>query len=158
MDNNDVDSIKVLHFLLQDMRCCLDLHYIEKILPLPLLETVPGSPDYCAGLMNLKNKCIPVFDLTLGVGLTRDQIYPLSIPILLCSKGTQQIGFIVDKVIGLGEIDKRKIEIPDDLNGNDSPFAGAITIESNISLIINSSWLFGLKLSQQDNQTADHHA
>lgn len=126
----------------------MDLRYVEKILPLPLLKTIPASPIYCAGLMNRNNQCVPVIDLALSVGLTRNQIYPLNIPILLCTEGAHQIGLIVDKVLGLGDIDEEKIEIHEEFISKNSPFSGAVPLETGVALLVNPSWLFALKLTQ----------
>lgn len=145
-------NLTVLHFLVQDTQVCMNLHYIEKVLPLPLLEPVPSSPVYFVGLMNLKNKCIPVFDLAICIGLARDQIYPLNIPILLCSDGTHEVGLIIDKVLGLSDIDEKKIEIHEEFTNNNSPFFGAVTLETGISLLINISWVFAQKLTQETHQ------
>lgn len=157
MIEEEGSGVKVLHFLLHDVRCCLELRYVEKILPLPSLEHVPGCPVYFVGLMNLRNTCIPVFDLAMCTGLTRNQIYPLNIPILLCSDGNHQIGLIVDKVIGLGEIVMEKIEIHDELAKGSSPFYGAVTLETGVSLVMNIPWIFSLKLVQEEQQDSTSH-
>lgn len=135
----------------------MDLNYIERVLPLPLLEKVPACPIYCAGLMNFKNKCIPVIDLALGIGLTREELYTLNIPVLLCSDGSHPLGLIVDKIIGLGEIDEEKIEIHEEFTGNESPFFGAITFAAGVSLLINLNWIFALKLTKNINQSDKSH-
>jgi purine-binding chemotaxis protein CheW len=141
-----------MHFLLQDIRCCLELRYVEKVLPLPLLESSPCCPVYFAGLMNFKNKCIPVLDLAMSIGLLREQTYPLNIPILLCTDNGHQFGFIVDKVVDLGMIDEEKIEIHDEFTQTNSPFLGAVTLDAGVSLLMNVNWMFSLKLTQEINQ------
>jgi purine-binding chemotaxis protein CheW len=161
----------------------MDLHYIEKILPLPMLEIVPSCPVYFVGLMNLKNKCIPVLDLAMCTGLTRNEEYPLNIPILLCSNRplsklaeesegrggtssgefgkrsneTHQIGLIVDKVLGLSSIDEQQIEIHEEFTSTNSPFLGAVTLETGVSLLLNINWVFALKLTQEINQLSTNH-
>ena len=150
-------SLKVVHFLLQDVQVCMDLHYVEKVLPLPLLEPVPGCPIFLAGLMNLKNKCVPILDLALCIGLTRDQIYPLNIPILLCSDGIYHLGLIVDKVLGLAEIDEEKIEIHEEFTSKNSPYFGAITLETGVSLLLDMNWVFAVKLTQKTGQISTDH-
>lgn len=147
--NKQNSCINVLHFLLQDMRCCLDLQYVERVLPLPLLETIPKSPAYFAGLMNFQSKCIPVIDLGICAGLVREQAYSLNMPILLCSDGIHRIGFLVDKMIGLDEIDKDKIEIHEEFNHSSSIFYGAITLDTGVSLLMDVSGLFALRLTQE---------
>jgi purine-binding chemotaxis protein CheW len=149
--SNESGSLKVLHFLLQDIHCCLELSYLEKILPLPLLEYSPHGATHFAGLMNFKGICVPVFDLAMGVGLPREEIYSLNIPILLCTDGTHQLGFIVDKVIGLEEFNTDKIEIQEEFTQSNSPFLGAITLDTRVSLLMNTTWMFSLKLTQEIN-------
>ncbi len=146
----------VLHFLLQDIQGCIELSHVAKVLPLPLLEIIPSCPVYCVGLMNLKSKCIPVLDLGISMGLLREQIYPLNIPVLLCDNGSQQIGLIVDKVLGISEIDEKKIEIHEEFTNGSSPFLGAVTLEIGVSLLINIDWVFTLKLTQEMNPITDH--
>lgn len=139
------------------MRCCLSLTHVTKILPLVLLEPVPGNPVYFAGLMNFQNQCIPVIDLRLAMGLIREDEYPLNIPVLLCSYDHHQLAIIVDEVIGIGEIDEQQIEIRDEFTKYNSPFSGAITLEAGVSLLINASWVFALKLIKKAYQhTANH--
>lgn len=157
MVGKELSYIKVLHFLIHDIRCCLDLQYVEKIFPLPLLEPIPGSPIYLAGLMNLHGKCIPVVDLRICAGLTCDEPYALRIPILLCSDGTHRLGLIVDRMIGLGEIDKNKIEIHEEFTRSHSLFYGAVASNNGVSLLMDVASLFALKLTEEMDQiSADH--
>lgn len=141
----------VLHFLVQDTQACISLHSVEKVLPLPLLEVVPSCPVYCAGLMNFKGQCIPILDLAIGIGLPREQIYSLNTPILLCSDKGHQVGLIVDKVLGMSNIDENKIEIQEHFTQKESPFLGAITLESGVSMLINMDWVFALQLIPETN-------
>ncbi|AYK03081.1 chemotaxis signal transduction protein (cheW domain) [Legionella sainthelensi] len=151
-----IKNITVLHFLLQDIRVCIELRYVAKVLPLPLLEAVPSCPVYCAGLMNLKSKCIPVLDLAISIGLPREQIYPLNIPVILCDNGSHQIGLIVDNILGINEIDEKKIEVHEEFTHSNSPFFGVITLETGVSLLINIDWVFTLKLTQEINQVTNY--
>lgn len=148
---------KVLHFLAQEVQCCLDLCYVEKILPLPLLEIIPQSPAYCVGLMNLKHHCVPVIDLALYMGLMREQLYSINMPILLCSDGQHQLGLLIDKVLGLDEINENEVEIHEEFSQSNSPFYGAVTLEKGISLLLNASCLFALKLIQEAQRVDINH-
>lgn len=150
-----IKNITVLHFLLQDIQACIELCYVEKVLPLPMLKIVPSCPVYCAGLMNLKSKCIPILDLAISTGLMREQTYPLNIPILLCDNGSHQIGLIVDQILGMSNIDEKKIEIHDEFTNRGSPFFGAVTLETGVSLLIDIDWVFSLKLTQEMNQVTN---
>ncbi|STY31591.1 chemotaxis signal transduction protein (cheW domain) [Legionella wadsworthii] len=147
----------VLHFLLKDVQVCMDLHYIERVLPLPSLEIVPSCPVYFVGLMNLKNKCIPVLDLAICTGLHRIEVYPLNTPILLCSNGTDQLGLIVDKVLGLSHVQQNQIEMHEEFSRNKSPFSGALTLDTGISLLLSIDWVFNVKLIQKTYTSSTTH-
>ena len=115
-------QLTVVHFLFQNIHACIELQYIDKVLPLPLLEAVPGSPAYLIGLMNLAGKSIPVIDLSLRLGMQRVIPFALDMPILLCSDGDQKTGIIIDKVLGLVNIEETELQMRHDFSKNESVF------------------------------------
>lgn len=140
VSNNEISNqkLKILSFLLKDVHFCIDLQFIEKVLLLPLLEVVPGSPHYLAGLMNLRGVSIPIIDLALRLGFFRDQCYALDTPILLCFDGIHRAGLIVDKIIGLVDVPEGRLQMHDEFEKNHSPFQGVISLEAGIiSLLLN---------------------
>lgn len=143
----DVPS-HVLHFLLRNVRICIDLHNVDKVMPLTLLENVPGSPPYLVGLMNLAGKSIPVIDLAMRLGLTRDQPYSVDTPIILCTDhtGAHQAGMIVDKIIEITEVNKDHLQMHADFDKPDSAFLAIISMESELSLLININHILTISL------------
>jgi len=131
--------LKLLQFSVQNVHLCIDLQYIERVLPLVLLEKVPNSPIYLAGLMNLRGKSIPVVDLAIRLGLMRDQPYSLHTPILLCSDHQHLVGLIVDQIYGMVDADEKNIQMQEEFGGNLPPYLGAFTFNAGISLLINTS-------------------
>jgi purine-binding chemotaxis protein CheW len=138
-------KLVVLHVALKDIQVCIHLHYIKKVLPLPWLEIVPSSPVHFVGLMNLKNQCIPVVDLAVCLGLPRNETYPLNIPLLLCSDGGQELCLIVDKVLGLDELEEQQINKTKDFGKSNSSFMGTVTLDRGVSLLLNMDWIFNLQ-------------
>jgi len=146
------EKLKVLHFILRDIQLCVDLQYVEKVFLLPMLEAVPGSPIYFAGLMNYQGESVPMIDLALRIGLTRDLPYSLDTPFLLCSTTAARVGLIVDKIIGLTEIDKGLLQMHDKFVSNHSPFSGAIAQAAGISLLIDVSQILKFSLTDEQNE------
>lgn len=130
--------LKLLLFSVQNVLLCMDFQYIERVLPLPWLEKVPDSPRYLAGLMNLRGKSIPIIDLALRLGLTRQESYSLNIPILLCGTQEKQAGFIIDQIYGMEEVNASDIQKLEDLQ---PPFIGSVTLGANVSLLIDTTQL-----------------
>lgn len=143
--------LPVLLFLLQNIRFCADLKYINKIISLPLLEAVPNSPRFLAGLLNISGKSIPVIDLAIRIGLTRNQPYALETPILICQHQTQIIGIIVDEVLSLTEISAESLQMKSEFNDPSSFFMAAAEINAELSLLINMENILSFDLNAKKN-------
>ncbi len=140
-------KLQVLHFLLHDAHFCIEIKYIEKILPLVLIEAVPNSPKYLVGLMNYAGQSIPVIDLAIYLGFARDHKYSLDTPILLCSDENHTVGIIVDHAIGLDVIEEKSIQMHEEFNTDESPFIAAITLKTEVALLINTKRILGFNLT-----------
>jgi purine-binding chemotaxis protein CheW len=130
-------KVQVIHFFLKNMRICADLTYINKVLLLPSLEKVPCSPNYIAGLMNMAGVSVPVIDLLLRLGLERNHLYTLETPVLVCQINSQMVGLIVDKIIGLAEIEESTIQMQSEFSDPESSFIASISLDSELSLLLN---------------------
>ena len=105
MDNaSNQEKLQALQFSVQQNNCCLELKHVEKVVLLPALQMIPGSPNFVAGLMNVHGISVIVIDLALRLGLNRTHHYSLDMPVLLCREGENLFGMIVDHITGLKEI------------------------------------------------------
>lgn len=145
-------KIQVLHMTIQNIRVCIDLQYVNKVLPLVLLEPIPGSPSYVAGLMNLAGKSILVIDLLMRLGLNRDKPYSLDTPILLCSDECHQCGIIVDKIIELENVDTSALQMQEAFDKPNSPFIAVVILKFESSLLINIKHVFKINLLQEKSE------
>lgn len=158
VDQSTQHKLQVLHFIANDIQICIDIQYLIKILPLPLLEPLPNSPSYVVGLMNVAGKSIPVIDLLIRLGLPRTQAYTLDTPILLCKSGTQQIGMAVDKVLGLNSISTAELQITAELNVENSPFTATIMMEDKSVLLMDIPRVLAINLVHTDNEAILHYS
>jgi purine-binding chemotaxis protein CheW len=141
------NKFQVLHFLLGGVRFCMEIKYIEKISPLVLLEVVPNSPPYLAGLMNHAGKSIPVVDLAIRLGFKHNESYSLNTPILLCSENSRETGLIIDQIIGLDYIEADAIQMREEFSNENSLFLAAITLETEVALLINTSRVLNFNIA-----------
>lgn len=133
---------KVLHFLSQNVHVCIELNYVSKVILLPALEIIPNAPSYMVGLLNLSGISIAIIDLAIAFGLTRTQPYSLDTPILICTDNNNQIGLLVDQIIGLTQITESSLQMQDKLRNKNSPFQAVATVNSTLSLLINMPYIF----------------
>jgi purine-binding chemotaxis protein CheW len=144
------NKLQLLHFQIQDIYLCANLKHIKKVLPFPQLETLPGSPNYLAGLMNLAGICIPVVDLRMRLGFARTEDYSINTPLLLCESGNQQAAFIVDNVTGIVETDNIDVQHKPEFAQAIAMVLGAITIREKIALLIDMENLLKMHKGTKD--------
>jgi purine-binding chemotaxis protein CheW len=138
-------QLELMQLSLQNATVCIDLEYIDKVLPIVMLETVPGGPLYLAGLMNLAGESIPVIDLAIRLGMARKKRYSLNMSIILCSHQSHQVGLIVDKIIGLSQVNSDILQMANDFEAN-SPYKATVTIDEKIALIINIEYVLHIDI------------
>jgi chemotaxis-related protein WspB len=140
-------KLQMLHFLVQKVHLCFEIHYIMKILPLVELKAIPGAPPYITGLMNVAGNSIPVIDLALRLGLKRTKKYALSTPIILCDAVSQEAAVIVDEILGLCVADKNALQMKTNFNDPESLFTGVITLDTKLALVLNMNKILSIDLS-----------
>jgi purine-binding chemotaxis protein CheW len=145
------NKLQVLHFVLQNVRFCVDIQYLEKVLSLVLIEAIPNSPSYLVGLMNLAGQSIPIIDLAVRLGFKRREQYSLDTPILLCSEGNHRAGFIIDNIVELADVSPLSIQMNDEFQQEDSPFLAAIALETEVSLLVNMQNMLNYTLTEHSS-------
>lgn len=146
--------LQMLHFLVQRVHLCFEIHYISKILPLVELKQVPGSQNYVAGLIDINGKSILVIDLALRLGLQRSEKYKLSTPIIICNDDSREIGIIVDEILGLKSADKNALQMKNNFSDPESLFSGVIKLDTKLTLVLNMQKILSIDLSKQNESTS----
>lgn len=128
--------------MVQNVRMCIDINHIHKIIPLVELNTVPDSPKYLVGIMNVNGNSIHVIDMALRAGIERYETYSTETPILLCQDKEKTIGLIIDKIIGIADITDESIQMKPEFKKQNSLFLGSIVDDIEPSLLVNIAYLF----------------
>lgn len=142
MNTDSKKSTQLLYFKVQDIRLCIQLNSIEKVLPLMLMETVPNSQPYFAGLANIAGNSTPIIDLTLFLKLSRTCSYDLDTPILLTAINSKKIGLIVDDILGHMTIDENSFQMKEEFHQKNSFFKATVPISNELFLLLNVEEIF----------------
>ncbi len=139
-------DFQVLHFQAQGVHFCTDLNFIKKFLPLMKLEPIPGSSNHVAGLMTVAGRGIPVIDFALCLGLQRNRAYTLETPILLCKNNEDEMGIIIDGVIGLDHVEKSSLQMQDKFENSKLPFLATVVLNDNLAILVDMSEIIKMNL------------
>ncbi|MDR1036378.1 MAG: chemotaxis protein CheW [Deltaproteobacteria bacterium] len=133
-------DLKFLSFELADEFYGLDILKIREINGMMDITSVPQTPRFMKGLINLRGKVIPVIDLRLKFGLP-EEAYTERTSIIVIEfqtiHGPTQMGILVDKVSEVITINEADIEAAPDFGSRlRSEYIKGMAKTRNIVLII----------------------
>jgi purine-binding chemotaxis protein CheW len=146
-DNND---ITLLHFMVQDLKCCLHVGDVERMMSLLDMQIIPGGADYLVGMMNLHGQSIPVIDLGLRIGHPQVKGYTLETPIILCCNQGKRIGLVVSEILEVQECDIQAVQVRPEFEQDTQPYAAVISCDHGLSLYLNLERIGGVQPGNTD--------
>ena len=102
---------KWLTFRLDGQLYGASIIHTEQILSMMPVTAVPEYPAYAKGVIDLRGTIIPLIDLRLRFG-KREAAYTEHTCIITCRVDEDLIGFIVDEVDAVLDIDEKQISPP----------------------------------------------
>lgn len=105
------ESIYVFEYILAGETFSFDTKFVREVLSAKKVATVPCTPPFVSGVLNVRGEIITVLDTKMLFGLQSQGIAPQS-KIIVVSNGLAQMGFLVDGVIGIAEVAKQDLQPP----------------------------------------------
>ena len=102
---------KYLTFVLGSEEYGIEIIKVREIIGIMDITTVPQTPDYMKGVINLRGKVIPVIDLRLKFSMSEEE-YTQETCVIVVEVNNTHIGIIVDSVSEVQDISGSEIEEP----------------------------------------------
>jgi len=117
---------KFLTFILGDEIYGIEILKAREIIGLMDITTVPQTPEYMKGVINLRGKVIPVIDLRLKFGMPEEE-HTQETCVIVVEVNNTSLGIIVDSVSEVSDINGGEIEdAPSFGQGIDTSFIMAL--------------------------------
>jgi purine-binding chemotaxis protein CheW len=100
---------KFLTFVLSKEEYGIEILKVREIIGIMEITTVPQTPDYMKGVINLRGKVIPIIDLRLKFSMPETE-YTQETCIIVVEVEGAQVGIIVDNVSEVTDIRAEDIE------------------------------------------------
>ena len=124
-DTSAMDG-KFLTFILGNEVYGIEILKAREIIGLMDITTVPQTPEYMKGVINLRGKVIPVIDLRLKFGMPEEE-HTQETCVIVVEVNNTSLGIIVDSVSEVSDINGREIEdAPSFGQGIDTSFIMAL--------------------------------
>ena len=105
---------KYLTFGLGDEDYGLEILKVREIMGLLGITSVPNTPHYVKGVVNIRGKVIAIIDLRSKFGMPETEATDETCIIVVCI-GDVEVGIIVDRVCEVRDIAEDEIEDPPEL-------------------------------------------
>jgi purine-binding chemotaxis protein CheW len=98
-----IDSLELLEFRLAGERYAVETRFISEVQPLRDLTPLPGTPAFVLGIVNLRGRILPVYDLKKFFSLPEQGLTDLHRIVVINGHGLE-IGLLADVVVGVREL------------------------------------------------------
>lgn len=139
----DANGSRYLTFFVANEQYGLNISNVKEIIASMNITSVPKTPRYIKGVINLRGAVIPVVDVRLKFGMI-EKTYDVNTAIIINEIDGVSIGFIVDRVEDVLSIPNSQIsESPKFGSQVDTSFIEKVAeIESGVIMILNLKKIF----------------
>ncbi|TAN09623.1 MAG: chemotaxis protein CheW [Chitinophagaceae bacterium] len=96
-------SVEVLEFRLATERYAIETHYVREVQPLKNLTTLPCTPPFVLGIVNVRGRIVPVLDLRKFFDLPEQGLTDLH-RVILVGGNDLEFGLLADMRVGVRSI------------------------------------------------------
>lgn len=140
IDDEETGTMQLVGFGIGDEVFGVDILTVQEIIRSAPVTSVPNSPEFIEGVINLRGDIIAVIDLRKRLSLYQEDKVQEKNWILILNIENRIIGFIVDRVIEVLKIMEDSIEPPPDIivAGLENQYIrGVCDIEGQLHIILN---------------------
>ncbi|MFB3850539.1 MAG: chemotaxis protein CheW [Acidobacteriota bacterium] len=104
----DEEEILFLGFMASDQAYCFHINYIKEILKIPKIFTLPQTPTFLKGVIELRGTILPILDLKERFSL--GSVHPKKGRIIVLTISNQMLGILVDRVTEVFAVSPKEIK------------------------------------------------
>lgn len=148
LDKKEENIMQLVGFVIGKELFGVDILMVQEIIRSTPITTVPNSPDFIEGVINLRGSIIPVIDLRRRLNIFKDMKQTKDIWILIINVDDRVTGFIVDSVTKVMKIQTDTIEPPPDIvvAGLQSQYIkGVCDIDNRLLILLDFSRILQVK-------------
>ncbi len=141
------DTDQFLTFMLSGEEYGVDILRVQEIKGWDDVTTIPNTPDYLRGVINLRGTIIPIIDMRIRFGIEKLDYGPLTVVIVLkvdCEDKSRVVGIVVDGVSDVYNVPEDEVRPSPDFGSTvDTEFVrGLATIDKKMVIILDVDHMF----------------
>jgi len=141
------DTDQFLTFMLAGEEYGVDILRVQEIKGWDAATTIPNTPEYLRGVINLRGTIVPIIDMRIRFGLEKLDYGPLTVVIVLKVDNEEKsrvIGIVVDGVSDVYNVPEDEIKASPDFGSSvDTEFVrGLATIDKKMVIVLDIDQMF----------------
>ena len=146
IDNNANSTEQFISFAIGEEEYGVSIMSVVEIKGWTDVTTLPNTPPYVRGVLNLRGTIVPIFDMRCRFGQGLTEATQTHVVIILSLFG-RSLGILVDAVSDILTVEKREIlPVPEMERAIDEEYlSGLVTIEDRMVALVSLEKLFGRK-------------
>ncbi len=146
-----------LTFMLAGEEYGVDILRVQEIKGWDNVTEIPNTPDYIQGVINLRGTIVPIIDLRSRFGLETIEYGSTTVVIVLkviSNSNEKTIGFVVDAVSDVYNIDNEQLKPSPDFGGSVSTefVKGLATIDDKMLILLDIDHLVDSEMKETMSQ------
>ena len=101
---------QVVVFELDKEQYAVPIEDVREVIEIPEITSVPNSPNFISGLINLRGKILPAINLGVRFGLAREHKDIQAKNIIVVEAGESSFGVIVDNIVKVLKVPANSIQ------------------------------------------------
>ena len=140
---DNAEKISVVEFMLMPERYAIEEKYISEVFFLKEITSIPGTPAFVMGVINLRGKIISVINLKILFNLKERGLTDLN-KVIVIQNDSMQFGIVSDAIVGSKTIAMSNLSPPPlTLGNNGAEFISGVTPDGlillNASVLLSSN-------------------
>jgi len=159
--NKDEQPAQYLTFVLDSEEYAIDILKVQEIKSWGEVTSIPRSPDYMLGVINLRGAIVPVVDLRLRFGLPSARITDKTAVIIVRAvrdESVKTMGLVVDQVSEVYHFESEQIQESSTIGSNvDSEFIyGLAKAEEQLVIVLNLERIIAANTQGSELDASDY--
>lgn len=125
---------ELLIFSLDALKCALSLPVVERVIPAVKVSPLPNAPGAVLGIVNIRGRLIPVYDIRLRFNLIKKAVSP-SDCLIFVKAGGRTAALMADGVDGVVACAEEDIVGPGEIVPGITQIEGVAKLKDGVALI-----------------------
>ncbi len=128
------EQLEIVEFLLAYEHYAIESEWVREIYPLKDITTLPGTPPFILGIINVRGQIVSVVDMKAFFGLPGKGLTNFN-KVIILSHDDMEFGLLTDEVLGVRYLPHSEIQAPlPTLTGVRADYLKGVTLDRLVVL------------------------